>query len=538
MSKKISKNVYEVDNSFPNTEIIIEDFSLEFYKHNLQIDKNKKNNDSLIIIENKEISIEVPKKYCRTNGNKQIEKKNQNPRDTIIFSPKRDIIVLSPKARIIREDVVIKHKKKMDIDIQLPSPKKEVKMIINTPKLEVKKNVVATPQRTIYKELSDSVISDNEDTVKIQPKKIIPLKEVKENDPPALKVFILYYIKEFKEKYERFMNNSDFDKITSKFKRTFIEANYKLLFNLFTFVKENGGYLNGNILLKLVVLNDKFTDFIQTQHQLKKVSEIKKLYCDYLSHFYLYDCKKTKIEDILLIDESFINEIPIITCPSDLNKIDSCLKESYKHNIVILRGFTEMFKINEKLFRIEEIQGHFGTQKNHILFKDKNLIGLGNKDQNNIKNYGKESKSMTIDIQHLPKIKNELESKINPLIFNLSKDDVLKYLKNPVPNITNQNLTYNTENCYYGGKDEECRLSHFNLNHGPGDNIWYGIGYSDCEKFRKFIKNHHSVDVYSKDSNWFLEIDFFLKNKINVFYGKQIKGDIVLVSQGCLNWYH
>ena len=284
--------------------------------------------------------------------------------------------------------------------------------------------------------------------------------------------------------------------------------------------------------LKLVLLNNKLADF---NHALK-LTEIKTLYCSYLTHFSLYESKKVKTEVINLIDESYINEIPIITCPSDINKIDNVLKECFEYNIVILRGFTEMFNINEKLFSIEEIQGHMLSKSGHLQVQEQYYIGLLNKDQNNSKNDDKGAKSTTIDIQHFPQIKQELESKINPLIFNMSKYDALRYLKNPIPNITSPILSFNYENPLFGGKDEECRLPFFNLNHGSGDNIWFGIGYSDAEKFRKLIKNHHNVEIYSKDSNWYFDIDFFMKNKINVFYGKQIKGDIILVSQGCLNW--
>ena len=45
---------------------------------------------------------------------------------------------------------------------------------------------------------------------------------------------------------------------------------------------------------------------------------------------------------------------------------------------------------------------------------------------------------------------------------------------------------------------------------------------------RKLVMNQYNVDIFSEDSDWFVETDFFIKNGINMFYGKQMKGDILV----------
>lgn len=317
---------------------------------------------------------------------------------------------------------------------------------------------------------------------------------------------------------------------------TFISNNYQLLYNLFKFVKENGGYSNGNFQFNLVILNNGFIKFINQNPKLKKVSDAKSTFCQFLSHFYLYEEKKyTDPEEICIFDDSFINEIPIIYCPLDSKEIDTKLRESFKYDMVILRGFYETFNINERLFSITEIQKEFQNNKANLEIHEQTMIGFSKKEK--LANHNsKEPKSYTMSLDFMPKMKNEFEKKINPIIFGNLKENALKYAN--YSSIKNSFTTITNENSLFGGKEQEYRFITFNLNHGPQENIWYGINSCEATKLRKLVKNQHNVDIFSKEADWFCETDFFSKNRINVTYGKMQKGDIILIGHGCLYWYN
>jgi len=90
-------NKTTVDYNFPETEVIIEDFSLEFYKCELMQNKTKQKNETEISINNKNIIISVPKQIVGKDKN-MIEKNKK------ISSPKKDVNMASPKAANIKPD--------------------------------------------------------------------------------------------------------------------------------------------------------------------------------------------------------------------------------------------------------------------------------------------------------------------------------------------------------------------------------------------------------------------------------------------------
>ena len=47
----------------------------------------------------------------------------------------------------------------------------------------------------------------------------------------------------------RFLKNSEFDKITSNIPMSFVNNNWRLLYKLYCYLKENGGYIEGKIIL-------------------------------------------------------------------------------------------------------------------------------------------------------------------------------------------------------------------------------------------------------------------------------------------------
>jgi hypothetical protein len=83
-------NKTTVEYNFPETEVIIEDFSLEFYKCELMQNKTKQKNETEISINNKNIIISVPKQIVGKDKN-MIEKNKK------ISSPKKDVNMASPQ---------------------------------------------------------------------------------------------------------------------------------------------------------------------------------------------------------------------------------------------------------------------------------------------------------------------------------------------------------------------------------------------------------------------------------------------------------
>jgi histone demethylase len=87
-----------------------------------------------------------------------------------------------------------------------------------------------------------------------------------------------------------------------------------------------------------------------------------------------------------------------------------------------------------------------------------------------------------------------------------------------------------------GGHEENLRFRSINMNHGPGDSDWYGVGMKDSLKFRELVKKQHNMDIYKKEGIWFPTLDWFMTNKIEVFYGVQEMHDVCIVGVGCLHW--
>lgn len=274
--------------------------------------------------------------------------------------------------------------------------------------------------------------------------------------------------------------------------------------------------------------------FVNENPAFKTVKDAKLFYNKHLSHFVLYENNKDiDLEELAMFDEKNINEIPVIMCPRDINQINNALTSCFDHKMVILRGFYEAFNIDETLFSVSEIQTEFHSKIGLLNSIDQSSIGFKKKDKK-FQEGSKESKAYSLDNKYLPKIKAELSSKISEKISSLSKNDTLRYLKKPIINTPCTTLT--NEDSIFGGKEEQSRFIYFHMNHGPGENIWYGVDSNEAIKMRKIVMNQHNIDIYSDDSDWFVETDFFMKNGINMFYGKQIKGDILFLGNGVFHW--
>jgi hypothetical protein len=201
---------------------------------------------------------------------------------------------------------------------------------------------------------------------------------------------------------------------------------------------------------------------------------------------------------------------------------------------VILRGLSEKFNLNENAFKIEEVKNLFQSKSKYLSNHPPPFQGFIKRDSAKQQQAIKGETSYSLSLDHHLEMKNELRMKIHPSIMNYSNDDVLKYAH---PSFSKMILYFNPDNSYFPGKEEEHRFITFNLNHGPGEDIWYGVNSKEAAKFRKLVKSIHSLDLFSKDVEWFTEVDFFMQNKINVMYGKQCKGDIIMINKGCHYWY-
>ncbi len=239
------------------------------------------------------------------------------------------------------------------------------------------------------------------------------------------------------------------------------------------------------------------------------------------------------MEELATYDEKNINEIPVLHCPKDINEINNVLSTCLKQKIVILRGFYEAFKIDDSLFSVSEIQTEFHSNFSHLNVIDQSSIGFKKKDKN-IKEGSKEQKAYSLNHKYLKRINDELNSKLSEKISSLSKEDALQYLKSTI--VPGPCTTLTNDESIFGGREQQSRLIYFHLNHGPGENIWYSIDGNEANKMRKLVMNQFNVDIFSEDSDWFVETDFFIKNGINMFYGKQVKGDILVVGHGMYHW--
>ena len=131
-----------MDYDFPETEVIIEDFSLEFYQCELMQSKAKHKNETEISINNKNIIISVPKQIVGKDKNvKEKNKKNSSPR--------KDVNMASPKLPITK-----------------PETKRNESLIKST-----NKDLISSPQKNYRKngeishtrqpDLLDSVTKEN-----------------------------------------------------------------------------------------------------------------------------------------------------------------------------------------------------------------------------------------------------------------------------------------------------------------------------------------------------------------------------------------
>lgn len=91
---------------------------------------------------------------------------------------------------------------------------------------------------------------------------------------------------------------------------------------------------------------------------------------------------------------------------------------------------------------------------------------------------------------------------------------------------------------FTGGHEENLRLQAINLNHGnqtfvvynfkgPDGCYWFGIDVKYAKQFRKLVQETQGIDIHKDEGLWFADIDFCIRNGIEISYFVQEAGDIV-----------
>ncbi len=327
-------------------------------------------------------------------------------------------------------------------------------------------------------------------------------------------------------------------------------------------------------------LLNKFVKEIKAFPSTKAAKEI---YDSYLYHFTLYLEQKDKLTDhsvkmICNSDSSMLIECPIITVndndgEEDINKK---ILEALKHDLVILRGFLPKFNFNNEIFNIEYIEKNcdaknqidvieqdkdfFGflqnrhtrkkiglleylkyvrsheTQKENETNEPKDKTTVNKPPKKKISNKERLLYGVNIELTEYPYLMNELEKKIHPLLLFGSSYDSLAYVRNHIKGMTVPQMYIKVPGVWTGGHEENLRMRSINICHGPGKSYWWASPTEDSQKLVEKVQQLYGMNIYKKEGIWFPDVEFFITNKIKVFYTVQEAGDIVLVGPGTIHW--
>jgi hypothetical protein len=338
--------------------------------------------------------------------------------------------------------------------------------------------------------------------------------------------------------------------ISLRFDHEFIERNWDSLSKLSAYVKENEGFLN-------MIAKDLFKSHDFCDGEIKLSS--RDMYNKYLYHFHLYEENTTddkKLIEISLNKPENIVECPIITATpdDDHETINKKIKDAFKHDLVILRGFlTDHFRLDNSKFTLDFIQQYkneyvdvreqdpnfTGFTKNYHLQRSKKLTEYIQYVKDFEKKHKNEKKiyyAVNVDLGNYKEMDKELETKISPLIVYGSKYDILAHVRNHIKGMTKPQMYIKVPNVWTGGHEENLRFRSININHGPGNSFWWAAYQEDSQKLFEKVKEMYKVSIYKKEGIWFPNTDFFLNGDIRIYHTIQKEGDIVLVGPGAIHW--
>ena len=265
------------------------------------------------------------------------------------------------------------------------------------------------------------------------------------------------------------------------------------------------------------------------------------------------------IDEILTLCPEVVNEVKIIT-PINEQEDSKNINENSDDELVIMRGFLEKLGFDQSKFTIEYCVKNYPNLKIDVMEQTNNFYGFSNnrhvrsqttikeyyeyinkrdfqkqevwlKNKPNIIKYG-----VNIELDGIPEMKEELDKKFLPNIMYGSEYDILSYVRQNILGMTIPQLYIKTRGAWTGGHEENLRFKSININHGPGESLWFGVHRKYCDAFTNIVKSQYKMDIFSKEGHWFPDIYFFMKHKIPVFYTVQKGGDSMIVGPGCLHW--
>ncbi|CAD8098039.1 unnamed protein product [Paramecium primaurelia] len=113
-----------------------------------------------------------------------------------------------------------------------------------------------------------------------------------------------------------------------------------------------------------------------------------------------------------------------------------------------------------------------------------------------------------------------------PNFFSINNG--LNYLRQNCKGANVPEIYMRVQNCWIGGQQDFQGLSQININHGPGDCVWTIIDANHVDKLFNIMP-----DLYLKEGRWYVNIVYFLQNKIPVKQIIQKQGDILIIGPGC-----
>ena len=143
---------------------------------------------------------------------------------------------------------------------------------------------------------------------------------------------------------------------------------------------------------------------------------------------------------------------------------------------------------------------------------------------------------VNVDLDEYPELRETLEKNLPSSILFRGNNDLLSYLRSIIKGMTCPQIYIKVSGTWTGGHEENNRFRSINMNHGPGSSDWYGVRMKDSLIFREIVMKQYNMDIYRKEGIWFPDLEWFMTNKIKVFYGVQESADIAMVGVGCLHW--
>lgn len=253
----------------------------------------------------------------------------------------------------------------------------------------------------------------------------------------------------------------------------------------------------------------------------------------------------------------------MVYASDDDQELSQQILDSFKYDLVILRGFLPKFKLNDKLFTVDYLTEHYPNLMIDVVEQTPKFFGFtnnrnnqvnwtvrdyaaylnnqknGRKDENNPKiKADKIYFAVNIDMDNMTAPREELRNKIHELLTFCSINDALSYIREHIRGMSIPQYYLKEDGAWTGGHEENNRIRSININHGNGDSEWYGIGQEYAKEFADHVQKTHNTNVYIKEGLWFENCNYFLKNNMKVIYGIQRPGDIMLVGPGCVHWYN